>query len=152
VFTVESISHRNNPIFQDIIPAQLEHLTMTGVAVQVHLQKSLLEQFSCVNRVFLPTAMTAYIAVSPEIKNASAHDIMSTILKEQRFVKHVVMFDDSVDISNAKQTQNAISVQVQAHRDVVTLTDQLGNELDPSEDNGRTTKWGIDARLLTNGH
>ncbi len=145
LFIVQSLSHRNDPIFQDIIPAQLEHLTMTGVAVQVHLQKSLLEQFSCVNRVFLPTAMTAYIAVSTDIKDASAHDIMTTILKEQRFVKHVVMFDDSVDISNAKQTQNAISVQVQADRDVLTLPDQLGNELDPSETKGRTTKWGIDA-------
>ncbi|MEE9335390.1 MAG: UbiD family decarboxylase [Granulosicoccaceae bacterium] len=145
VFTVQSISHRHDPLFQDIVPSQLEHLTMTGVAVQVYLQKLLLSQFSCIERVFLPTAMTVYIAVNNGIRNASAHDIMSTILREQRFVKHVVLFDDSIDISNAKQTQIAISMQVQAHRDVLTLPDQPGNELDPSEINGRTTKWGVDA-------
>jgi len=145
VFTVQSISHRNDPMFQDIVPSQLEHLTMTGVAVQVYLQKSLLEQFSCVSKVFLPTAMVAYVAVTPAIRDTSAEQIITTILKEQRFVKHVVLFDDTVDISNAKQTQSAMSLQVQADRDVLTLTDQIGNELDPSERNGKTTKWGIDA-------
>lgn len=145
VFTVQSLSHRSGPLFQDIIPSQLEHLTMTGVAVQVYLQKSLLAQFSCVEKVFLPTAMTVYVAVNAGIRNASAHEIMSTILSEQRFVKNVVLFDDSVDISNAKQTQNAISMQVQAHRDILTMPDQIGNELDPSEIDGKTTKWGVDA-------
>lgn|GEM_PF-585149 len=145
VFTVQSISHRSDPLFQDIVPSQLEHLTMTGVAVQVYLQKSLVAQFGCVERVFLPVAMTVYIAVNIGIRDASAHDIISTILREQRFVKYVVLFDDSIDISNIKQTQNAISMQVQAHRDVLTMPDQVGNELDPSEINGKTTKWGVDA-------
>ena len=145
VFTVDSISHRTKPLFQDIVPSQLEHLTMTGISVQVYLQKYLLEQFDCIVRIFLPTPMTVYIAVNAKIREASAHDIMRSILTEQRFVKHVVMFDDRVDIANAKQTQNAVSMHVQAHRDVITIADQVGNGLDPSEIDGKTTKWGLDA-------
>jgi len=145
VFEVQSVSNRDDPFFQDIVPSQIEHLTMTGTAVRVYLQKSLLEQFSCVTCVYLPTAMTVYLAVNSSVAEESSHDIMKTILYEQRFVKNVVIFDDVIDISNTKQTQNAISMHVQAHRDILTLTDQVGNELDPSEIDGKTTKWGLDA-------
>lgn len=142
---VTAMTHRNDPIFQDIVPGQLEHLTMTGVAVQVYLQKTLKEQFDCVTEVFLPSPMTAHVAVSEIIRDSSAKDILQQILSENRFIKHAVLFDEEVDISNAKQTQNALAMRVQAHRDVIVLPDQSGNGLDPSEIEGKTTKWGIDA-------
>ena len=145
VLTVQLISHRDDPLFQDIVPGQLEHLTMTGVSTQVHLKKTLLEKYSCITDVHLPTPMTVYIGVSVDIGQWGGGDILRDILTSQRFVKQVVLFDDEVDISNAKQTQNAMAMHVQADRDVVTLSGLPGNGLDPSEINNKTAKWGVDA-------
>lgn len=145
MFRVQAMSHRDNPLFQDIVPGQLEHLTMTGICTQVHLKKTLFEQYDCITRLFLPTPMTVHISISRSTEPALAHGIIRRILVEHRFVKHVILFDDEVDISHAKQTQNAIAMHVQAHRDTVILPGMRGNGLDPSELDGKTTKWGIDA-------
>lgn len=145
VFRVKAMSHRKEPMFQDIVPGQLEHLTMTGVCTQVHLKKTLFEQYPCITNLFLPTPMTVHISISRNTESSLAHGIIRRILLEHRFVKHVVLFDDEVDITNAKQTQNAIAMHVQADRDTVILPGMRGNGLDPSELDGKTTKWGIDA-------
>jgi 3-polyprenyl-4-hydroxybenzoate decarboxylase len=67
------------------------------------------------------------------------------MLAQQRFIKNAVVFDADVKLDDSKQTQRAIAMHVQADRDLVVVTDQPGNGLDPSENNGKTTKWGIDA-------
>lgn len=149
---INAMSHRKNPVFQDIVPGKLEHMTMTGVAVQVHLRKTLTEQFDCIQGIYLPTAMTVFIAVRDLAGSAApAAEILRKILTEQRFVKHAVLFDEDVDISNSKQTQRALSMYVQADRDVLVIEDLPGNGLDPSERFDKTTKWGIDATCLKPG-
>lgn len=145
VFHVTAMSHRHDPIFQDIVPGQLEHMTMTGLAVQVHLQKTLRAQFDFVTDIYLPTPMTVYVSVSDAIKSGDAHALLHYILAENRFIKHAVLFDQDIDIGNARQAQHALAMRVQADRDVLLLPKQSGNGLDPSELDGQTTKWGIDA-------
>ena len=145
VLTVQSLSYRNDPIFQDIVPAQLEHLTLTGTALQVHLTKSLMQQYACVSRIHLPAPMTVYVAIKETKAMVTNRQILQTLLTQQKFIKHAVLFSDDVDLSNSKQTQTAIALHVQAHRDLVVVSDQPGNGLDPSEIDGHTNKWGIDA-------
>lgn len=146
VFRVELMSHRQDPLFQDIVPGQMEHLTMTGVAIKVHLQKALTEQFDNIVHVFLPAPMTVYISLaSGTTSSTDVRLMLRAILEQQRSVKHVVAFDEEVKIDNARQTQRNMVMHVQPDRDLVILEGQPGNGLDPSERGGKTTKWGIDA-------
>ena len=145
VFTVRAMSHRTDPIFQDIVPGQLEHLTMTGVAVQVQLRGQLARDFPWITAVHLPVPMTVHLGVPEGGGPVPPREVIAAVLDAHRFVKHVVLFDDAVNLSDARQTQAALALHVQADRDVVTLPDRPGNGLDPSEIGGRTTKWGIDA-------
>ncbi|MFK7894085.1 MAG: UbiD family decarboxylase domain-containing protein [Granulosicoccus sp.] len=145
VVHIELMSHRVNPLFQDIVPGHMEHMTMTSAAIRVHLQKTLLAQFDSVLHVFLPAAMTVHVGVASGTCAEEVRAMLESILTQQRFVKHAIAFDHDVKIDNARQTQRALLMHVQLDRDLVMLTDQPGNGLDPSESNGRTTKWGIDA-------
>ena len=145
VLRVELISHRERPLFQDIVPGQMEHMTMTSVAIKVHLRKTLVERFEGIVQVFLPAPMTVYVAVSSDTSADEVRAMLLEILTGQRFVKHAVAFGEDVKIDNAKQTQRALAMHVQLDRDLVELEDRPGNGLDPSERGGRTTKWGIDA-------
>lgn len=149
MLTVKALTYRNEPYFQDIVPGQLEHLTMTGICTQVSLSRTLKQRYPCVTDIYLPTPMSVYIAVSDAITGDNCLDIMQNTLLEQRFVKHVVLFDHTVDITNTKQTQNAIAMHVQADRDILIISQQPGNGLDPSERQGLTSKWGINACSFT---
>jgi len=75
--------------------------------------------------------------------------MLQTVLVEQRFVKHVVAFDSEVRLDNARDTQRAMALHVQADRDVIVEPEHLGNGLDPSERDGKTTKWAIDCTSST---
>ena len=44
-----------------------------------------------------------------------------------------------------QRTQWAVATRAQIDRDLVVVPDQLGTGLDPSELDGKTTKWGLDA-------
>jgi len=149
VIQVQSFSHQHQAMFQDIVPGKIEHMTMTSVAIKVHLKKILGEQFDCFSDVFLPAPMTAYIAVENATPRDEIHRLLRTVLFEQKFIKHAVVFDSQIKLDNAKATQRAQSIHVQADRDVLIFKDQSGNGLDPSEQAGRTTKWGIDATATT---
>lgn len=145
VFRVRSMTHRQDAMFQDIVPGQLEHMTMTSIAIKVHLQKSLTARFPGILQIHLPAPMTVYVKISQGIATAKVHDMLRVMLTQQRFIKNAVVFDADVKLDDSKQTQRAIAMHVQADRDLVVVTDQPGNGLDPSENNGKTTKWGIDA-------
>lgn len=149
VLQIQSFTHRRGAVFQDIVPGKIEHMTMTSVAIKAHLRKALVEQFDCLVGVHLPAPMTVYVAVTTGTLSAQVHEILTAILMQQRFVKHAVVFDADVKLDNAKQTQRALAMHVQLDRDLVMLPNQRGNGLDPSEHEGKTTKWGVDATATT---
>lgn len=145
VFELSSLSHRHNAVFQDIVPAHQEHMVMTSAAIRVHLNRSLKARFSWITSLHLPAPMTLYIAASSDVDSQGVRDMLRTTLGAERFVKMITVFDDSINITSAKDTQKALAVHVQADRDMVILPEMSGNGLDPSERDGKTTKWGIDA-------
>jgi 2,5-furandicarboxylate decarboxylase 1 len=145
VFELSSLSYRHDAIFQDIVPGHQEHMVMTSAAIRVHLNRTLTARYPWITSLHLPAPMTLYIAASSDVESQGISDMLRTTLSEERFVKMITVFDDSVNISSAKETQKAIAVHVQADRDMVILPAMSGNGLDPSERDGKTTKWGIDA-------
>lgn len=149
VFELSSLSHRQDAIFQDIVPAHQEHMIMTSVAIRVHLNRVLKARYSWITTIHLPAPMTLYIAVSNSADSDDIAKMMRATLSDERFVKVIQVFDESVNISSAKETQKALAVHVQADTDIVILPGMSGNGLDPSERDGKTTKWGVDATATT---
>lgn len=145
VVELSSISHRKNALFQDIVPGHQEHMVMTSAAIKVHLNRSLKAQYPWVSEVHLPAPMTAYVSAKDIATGSEVKQMIDETLRHERFIKTISVFDESVNISSAKETQKALAVHVQAHRDMVTIEGLTGNGLDPSEIDGMTTKWGIDA-------
>jgi UbiD family decarboxylase len=60
-------------------------------------------------------------------------------------LKHVTVVDDDIDIYSSEDVEYAIATRFQADRDLVMIKSVRGSTLDPSSDDGMTTKWGIDA-------
>jgi UbiD family decarboxylase len=64
-------------------------------------------------------------------------------------MKHVVIVDDDIDITNPGEVEWAISTRFQGDRDIIIKPKEKGSSLDPSSDleTRDTTKVGIDATI-----
>jgi 3-polyprenyl-4-hydroxybenzoate decarboxylase len=61
-------------------------------------------------------------------------------------VKHVFVFDDDFDITNAEEVEWAFATRVQADKDIFIVTNCAGIRLDPSASaEGVTAKLFVDA-------
>lgn len=145
VLEVKVMSTRKKPIFQEIVAGHVEHLNMTGIAVKVHLHRTLADKYPCIAEIHHAGPMTLYLRLAPGVYRPDIKTIMREILANQRYVKQVAVFDQDVDLRNSQQVNRALATMVQADKDILILPDQTGNGIDPSECNGKTTKWGIDA-------
>ncbi|MFQ5705420.1 MAG: UbiD family decarboxylase domain-containing protein [Gemmatimonadales bacterium] len=150
LFKVSVLSHRNDPLFQDIVAGRLEHLTMAGVTLRAHLQHTVCERTAGILDIHLPAPMTVFLKVdTAALPNGAVPKLIRDLLGES-YVKHVYCFDTDIDLTNSSSIQWAIATRVQADRDIVMLTGARGNEMDPSEIDGKTTKWGVDATAKPN--
>ena len=62
------------------------------------------------------------------------------------YLKHVIVVDEDVDITNLQQVIWAVATRVQADKDIVIIPGVRGSSLDPSSGaEGVVTKMGIDA-------
>jgi UbiD family decarboxylase len=72
-------------------------------------------------------------------------DVIKEILLSQFYLKQLVCFDPDVELRSVQRTQWAVATRAQIDRDLVVIPDQPGTGFDPSERDGKTTKWGLDA-------
>ena len=146
VFEVALLSHRDRPVFQDIVAGRVEHLTMTGVALRAHLERALRRADPAVVELYLPAPMTLFVKLDKSrLRGRGVRELMQHVLTTQLYLKRVVCFDPDIDLRSLHRTQWAVATRAQVDRDLLVIPDQPGTGLDPSEVDGRTSKWGLDA-------
>jgi len=144
VVEFEAMSFREGAIYQDIVAGTAEHLAMTGVALRVHLRRTLRERHPSVREIYLPAPMTLYLAVEKE-PGEDLREMLRQILEAEPYLKHVYCFDTDVELKSQTSVEWAIATRAQIDRDAVVLPGREGTDLDPSEVEGKTCKWGLDA-------
>ena len=147
VFEVALLSHRDQPMFQDIVAGRVEHLTMTGVALRAHLERVLrLAYPAAILELHLPAPMTLFLKLDKSrLAGRDVSELIREVLTSQPYLKRLVCFDPDVELRSLPRTQWAVATRTQIDRDLVVIPDQMGTGLDPSEHQGRTAKWGLDA-------
>lgn len=151
VVTFTHLSSRHEPIFQDIVAGQSEHITMSSVALRARLDREYFRDNNAIVDVWLPAAMTLFFTVDTErADNFNAGSFMKEILMAERYLKQVVCFDAGVDLRKQASVQSSLACFVQANRDVQIYDGCDGNGVDPSEVDGKTAKIAIDARSKGN--
>ncbi|SRR6266852_3835002 len=146
VFHVEAITHRNQPIFQDIASGHMEHLILPVLGMEHHLLSVARTVVPGCLRVKMEVPLTA-ISVLKKTDDSQPRQIIEALLDADVYVKHVIVVDADVDPSDLRQVSTAVALHVQPDRDVLIYKERLGTELDPScpSPDGLTSKMGIDA-------
>jgi 2,5-furandicarboxylate decarboxylase 1 len=151
VFTVTALTHRSDPIFQDIVSGQMEHLVLPMLAIEYRIHQDAKRASPNVTRVVLAAPLTTIVALDKK-SDDEPRRIIDAILGGDIYSKQVIVVDDDVDPHDFRAVLSAMALTVQADRDVLIFSNAQGTPLDPScpHADGKSAKIGIDAtRSLT---
>lgn len=146
VFEVKAITNRKNPIFQDIASGHAEHLLLPVLGMEYSLKQIAKAASPTIKNIKVVAPLTVVVSIDKS-DDAAPRKIIEALCKGDIYTKHVTIVDADVNVTDAKQVNLAIALNVRPDKDIYIFKDQQGTPLDPSCDaeTGITAKYGIDA-------
>lgn len=149
VFHVTAICHRDQPIFQTMIPGFYEHIYIGNVLPREPLLRHYARHVSeKVLDVHIPPygcGFSAYVQLEKGNPGEPKNVALATLMAHVN-VKTVIVVDPDVDIYDPADILWAINTRVDWTRDIFLVPGAMGHEMDPTGDaQGIHAKVGIDA-------
>ena len=135
VIEVDAITHRRDPIYHTIIPAEMEHLLLGGIPREATLLAHLQRSFPSVLDVHLSVGGVCRYHLYVKMKKRREGESKNVILGAfggHYDIKQVIVVDDDVDVHDPVQVEWAVATRFQADQDLVVITGAQGSVLDPS--------------------
>lgn len=135
VIRIDMITHRRDPIFHTIVPAEMEHLLLGSIPREATLLAHLQRSFANVRDVHLSIGGVGRYHLFVRI--AKSHEgqpknVLCAALGAHYDIKLVVVVDDDVEVHDPQQVEWAIATRFQADRDLIVVAGAQGSVLDPS--------------------
>ena len=147
VVEIDRIYHRDNSIFQIILPGANEHYLMMGMPREPVIQRAVGLAVPDVHAVRLTEGgccwLHGVVSISKQKEGDSVNAIMAS-LGAHPSMKMVTIVDQDIDIFDDRDVEWAVATRFQGHKGLVIIENARGSSLDPSADE-TTTKMGIDA-------
>lgn len=147
VLEVDRIYHRDEAIFQIIMPASNEHYLMMGMPREPVVKKAVSVAVPEVHSVRLTEGgccwLHGVISITKQ-KEGDGKNAILAALGAHTSMKLVVVVDDDIDVYDDDAVEWAIATRFQADKDLVVVQNARGSSLDPSAEE-TTAKMGIDA-------
>ncbi len=154
VIEIDCITHRANPIYQALLPGKLEHKMLMGMPREPTIFAAVNDVCPC-HDVYITPGGTSWLHAVVQITPQGPEDARRAI--EAAFLghgslKHVVIVDKDIAITDPAEVEWAIATRFQASRDLYVFEDRPGSSLDPSAvhvagQKSRTAKMGLDATI-----
>ena len=147
VVEIDRIYHRDDPIFQMILPGADEHYLMMGMPREPVIQRAVAVAVPEVHGVRLTEGgccwLHGVVSITKQKEGDSVNAIMAA-LGAHPSMKLVTVVDHDIDIYDDRDVEWAVATRFQGHKGLVVIENARGSSLDPSADE-TTTKMGIDA-------
>ena len=147
VITLTGMYHRNDPIYHAILPSGREHRLLMGVPYEPLIFKAV-ERVARVKNVFLTDGGCCYLHAVVQIKKEKEGEPKNAIIAAfaaHPSLKRVIVVDDDINIFDPTDVEYAVATRVRWNENLVLIPGVKGSTLDPSSQDGLTTKIGIDA-------
>jgi len=149
IIEFERIYHRDNPIFQTILPAYDEHFILMGFPREVKIRNHVSSLVPSVHGVYLTPGgsgwLHAVISISPQ-NDGDGKKVGLAALEAHSSLKWCTVVDEDIDIYNRMAVEWATITRAGTN-DITIIENARGSSLDPSrnrEDN-TTIKVVVDA-------
>jgi 2,5-furandicarboxylate decarboxylase 1 len=148
VMEIDCVTHRHNPLYHTIVPAEMEHLLLGGIPREATILAHLKRSFTDVLDVHLSIGGVCRYHLYVQIRKRSTgqpKNVICAAFGAHYDIKHVVVVDEDVDVHDPSQVEWAVATRFQADSDLVLISGAQGSILDPSTDEGVSAKLGFDA-------
>ena len=151
VVRVKAITHRHNPIYQDICGgSHREHLTMATIPMEANYFRVVKGAVPEVEAVRMAAPFTLVISMRKKYEG-QARAALIAAFSADIYLKHAIVVDHDIDISDLQRVFWAMATRAQASRDIFIIPRSRGSSLDPSaEPLGVVDKMGVDATAKPN--
>ncbi len=151
IVTISCITHRRNPIFQNILPGTVEEQSLLAVPMEARILDSLRRISSAVITVnLLPNFMNCVIQIDdyPPVQRGLAKNLLMAALADP-WIKYAIVVDKDVNIDDANEVNWAISTRADLSEDLLLIRNSWGFVMDPGRKSKMdpVTKMGIDATV-----
>lgn len=147
VVEIDRIYHRDNPIFQIILPGADEHYLMMGMPREPVIQRTVGLAVPEVHAVRLTEGgccwLHGVVSITKQKEGDGVNAIMAA-LGAHPSMKMVTIVDNDIDVFDDREVEWAVATRFQGHKGLVMIENARGSSLDPSADE-TTSKVGIDA-------
>jgi len=155
VVEVIGVMHREDYVYQALLPSGAEHRLLMGLPHEVLIWQSVSKVVPKVHGVNLSIGGSGWLHTIISIEKQLDGDGKNALLAAfaaHPSLKHAVVVDCDIDIYNVSDVEWAVATRFQASEDLIIIENARGSTLDSSADQetGLTTKMGVDAtRPLT---
>jgi 2,5-furandicarboxylate decarboxylase 1 len=135
VIQIDAITHRRDPIFHTIVPAEMEHLLLGSIPREATLLSHLQRSFPNVLDVHLSIGGVGRYHLFVKIRKShegQPKNVICAAFGSHYDIKQVVVVDDDVEVHDPQQVEWAVATRFQADRDLVVIPGAQGSVLDPS--------------------
>lgn len=151
ILEVETLYHRNEPIWQVILPGGSEHRLLMGVPQEPRIFTVVQNAVNSVQSVVLTEGGCGWLHAVVSIKKRVEGDGKNAglaALAAHPSLKRVIVVDDDINIYDPLDVEWALATRFQPDKGLVVISGARGSSLDPSsQKTGVTSKWLIDATL-----
>lgn len=144
---IKAMTHRKGAIFQDVCGGpHRELLLMSTIPMEPSILDFLQKNIPAVQNVRCPAPFTLFVSIKKAREGQAKQAILTAFAADMQ-VKHCVVVDDDIDITNNQAVIQAIATRMQADRDLFVIKGVTHDPLDPSQVKGIpvSDKVGIDA-------
>lgn len=150
VVEVTRMMHREQFIYQALLPGWSEHYLLMGLPREAQIWESVRGAVPYVRGVNLTLGGCSWLHAIISLEKQSEGDGKSALIAAfagHKSLKHAVVVDSDIDPYNLVEVEWAIATRFQADRDLMLIMGARGSSIDPSGDQELelTTKMGIDA-------
>jgi 2,5-furandicarboxylate decarboxylase 1 len=159
VIEVTAVTHRRDPIFHTIVPAEMEHLLLGAIPREATLLAHLQRSHPAVKDVHLSVGGVCRYHLWVQFdkkREGEAKNVILCAFGAHYDIKQVVVVDTDVNVHDPAEIEWAIATRFQADRDLVVIAGAQGSPLDPSTTVGQpddapshlqgvSAKMGLDA-------
>lgn len=150
VVEVVGCMHREDYLYQAVLPSSAEHRLLMGLPREALIWKSASKVVPRVHAVNLSLGgsgwLHAVISIEKQLEGDSKNALLAAFAAHSS-LKHAVVVDADIDPYDTTDVEWAIATRFQASEDLIVIKNVRGSTLDSSaqQETGLTTKMGIDA-------
>lgn len=150
VLRVTAITHRQDMIFQDVVPGVAsEHLNLSKTSRVPRVFQALKQTHHNAVNIHYPFSGThfhCYVSLREPLPG-QAKQVAMMLFGLDMYLKLVVVVNDDIDVYNEQEVLWALATRFQADRDLFCVSGAACSLLDPSAEQGVSTKLALDATL-----